>query len=111
MLGKRGKTPNDILVGVAGFEPATPASRTIRRGTNSLINLKSTLRKDEDLISERLTPFLLFAYRSATDSISILCLSGNGLTSQIGYDGCHFKPTLKSPNSCCSFPAMLMHLS
>src|SRR5271156_5463625 len=28
MLGKRGKKPNDILVGVAGFEPATPASRT-----------------------------------------------------------------------------------
>src|ERR1700688_4269524 len=28
MLGKRGKKPNDFLVGVAGFEPATPASRT-----------------------------------------------------------------------------------
>src|SRR5450631_3683408 len=27
-LGKEGKKPNDILVGVAGFEPATPASRT-----------------------------------------------------------------------------------
>src|SRR3954451_2748259 len=28
MLGKEGKKPNDYLVGVAGFEPATPASRT-----------------------------------------------------------------------------------
>src|ERR1700738_5372019 len=27
-LGKRGKTPKNDLVGVAGFEPATPASRT-----------------------------------------------------------------------------------
>src|SRR6266700_1976703 len=27
-LGKEGKKPNDCLVGVAGFEPATPASRT-----------------------------------------------------------------------------------
>jgi hypothetical protein len=27
-FGKRGKKPNEILVGVAGFEPATPASRT-----------------------------------------------------------------------------------
>src|SRR3984893_6633146 len=27
-LGKEGKKPNDYLVGVAGFEPATPASRT-----------------------------------------------------------------------------------
>src|SRR3954464_8617846 len=26
--GKEGKKPNDYLVGVAGFEPATPASRT-----------------------------------------------------------------------------------
>ena len=26
--GKKGKKPNDYLVGVAGFEPATPASRT-----------------------------------------------------------------------------------
>jgi hypothetical protein len=28
MLGKKGKKPNEIMVGVAGFEPATPASRT-----------------------------------------------------------------------------------
>jgi hypothetical protein len=28
VLGKKGKKPNDYLVGVAGFEPATPASRT-----------------------------------------------------------------------------------
>ena len=27
-LGKEGKKPDEILVGVAGFEPATPASRT-----------------------------------------------------------------------------------
>src|SRR6202048_2437220 len=27
-LGKEGKKPNDYLVGVAGFEPATPAART-----------------------------------------------------------------------------------
>jgi hypothetical protein len=27
-FGKKGKKPNDYLVGVAGFEPATPASRT-----------------------------------------------------------------------------------
>jgi hypothetical protein len=26
--GKEGKKPSDYLVGVAGFEPATPASRT-----------------------------------------------------------------------------------
>jgi hypothetical protein len=29
VLGKKGKKPNDYLVGVAGFEPATPASRTL----------------------------------------------------------------------------------
>src|SRR6478672_2085262 len=28
VLGKKGKTPDNVLVGVAGFEPATPASRT-----------------------------------------------------------------------------------
>jgi hypothetical protein len=29
MLGKEGKKPDVYLVGVAGFEPATPASRTL----------------------------------------------------------------------------------
>ena len=37
MLGKEGKKPNVYLVGVAGFEPATPASRTDRCASKTLI--------------------------------------------------------------------------
>src|SRR5260221_8252759 len=42
MLGKEGKKPNDYLVGVAGFEPATPASRTQGISSKLLIFLVVT---------------------------------------------------------------------
>jgi len=45
-LGKKGKKPKDCLVGVAGFEPATPASRTQQASPHSeqLQRLDETLK-------------------------------------------------------------------